>query len=152
MSPDQEWELIRLYGTTDLSLGEIAKRFGVSGTYPYRIFEKNNITWRRGNELTFDQWVKQNMPELLDSDESIDLTDEESEAELQEPVTIDYAASEYAINLDKQFELVDVNQSEFLVELVEHLVVASVSMEGALAKARQMRPEARIRSVRENII
>ena len=152
MSQDQEWELITMYGTTDLSLGQIAGQFGVSGTYPYRIFEKNGFTWRRGNPLTFEEWMRENMPDSIDLRLQLQPVEDIDDDPGVEEITIDLAGSDNAINLDRPFAVVELNETEYLVEIHEFMVIASASMEGALSKARHMRPDARIKSVRENIV
>src|SRR5215472_9480304 len=58
LNHEQEMALIRRYATTYDSISAIARDYGVNATYPYRVLDKNHISWRRDNGQSFEEYMR----------------------------------------------------------------------------------------------
>jgi len=125
LSTQQQLEVIELYTTTEQPIAKIAEIFDVTQTYPYRVLERWQIDWRRGQLPPFDfvawkqaQHLEPHVPPAM----------------REEPPTI------------KTFE-VEASQ-KWVIEITESFEVESWDIDEALAQAHQLRPGARVTSVR----
>jgi len=125
LTRDQQLDLIEMYTTTEQPIAKIAELFDVLPTYPYRILEKWHVEWRRGELPPFDftawkqaQHLEPHVPPAM----------------REEPPAI------------KTFE-VEASQ-KWVIEITESFEVESWDIDEALAQAHQLRPGARVTSVR----
>lgn len=133
LSAEQEQDLIRRYTQTDEPVQSIATAFNVHPTYPYRVLEKHNIPRRRPQSkarvgLTAGLEREAGSPGIRTTEQAP-----------PPPPQIPRLPSE---------PLAIADLGRWLVEISERFEVAADSIEGALFAARQLRPDARITSIR----
>ena len=140
LSPEDEWKIIDTYVHTDQSIGALAKDMGLQGTYPYRVLDKNGISWRRGDQLTFDQWANEHAWRMPDSFHV------EAVPEALQRIAREVGAA-HAI---PEITLLDESNTfgVWVISVVEKFEVAADSIDSALAQGKQLRPGARITSIR----
>jgi len=109
----------------------LAKAMGINPTYPYRVLEKYQIKWRRGaSDQTWDEYLATN-PEVAYRLGSTDQKLEQIIAATPEPVRLLIEQSEH-----------------WLIEVTERFEVVAPDIDGALHAGKQIRPGARITSIR----
>jgi len=137
LSLQQERDIIDAYVGTDRSMHELAKAMGLNPTYPYRTLEKWGIKWRRGSEVTWDDYLAEN-PEVLAKLNAI---------AVEAPETLDL--DEVVTPLVNQIQLIEITEQEtWLVEVTEKFLVSANDIDGALQAGKQLRPGGRITSIR----
>jgi len=122
LSTQQQLEVIELYTTTEQPIAKIAEIFDVTQTYPYRVLERWQIEWRRGELPPFDFQAWRAAQEL---DEPL-------------PPTAPPAIKTFEVEASQKW----------VIEITESFEVESWDIDEALAQAHQLRPGARVTSVR----
>ena len=162
---DREMALIEMYASTDRPIKHIADHFGVRPTYPYRLLDKYAITWRRDSGTTFDfaEWkaahferVNARMDDVVRAQEARAQT--ARMAELRALATAE-AAEDDALDLERlnadtgfatpgPLHQVPASRETWLVEITDRFEVQALRIEDAIQVAKELRPGARITSVR----
>ena len=124
LSFETEMAVLERYIMTDEPLKAIAEAFGVTPTFPYRLLGKYAIEWRRGSTEEFDflAWREQITPPV-------------KQAPLPD---VPAPVRKYAVEASQKW----------VIEITESFEVESWDIDAALAAAHQLRPGARITSVR----
>jgi len=131
ISRAQELDIIDIYAHSDRSMHELAKAMGIQPTYPYRVLEKYHIKWRRGaSEQTWEEYLAAN-PEVAYRLGSVDQKLDQIIAATPDPVL-----------------LLQPGESTWAIEITECFSVRAAEIDQALAAGKQLRPGARITSVR----
>jgi len=131
ISRQQELDIIEVYAHTERSMHELAKAMGINPTYPYRVLEKYQIKWRRGaSDQTWDEYLAAN-PEVAYGLGSTNAKLDQIIAATPEPV----------------LRMIEANE-HWLIEITERFEVAAPDIDGALHAGKQIRPGARITSIR----
>ena len=132
LSTQQQLEVIELYTTTEQPIAKIAEIFDVTQTYPYRVLERWQIDWRRGQLPPFDfqAWLHAQQQQVPAGA----VLEPHVPAAMRDPAEI------------KTFE-VEASQ-KWVIEITESFEVESWDIDEALAQAHQLRPGARVTSVR----
>jgi transposase-like protein len=142
LSTEDEHKILDLYAHSDKSIKQIADILGVTSTYPYRTLDRLGVGWRRGAAETFDAWAARTHwphhdPEPVE-------TPEAERPEVREPDSIHPGR---AIPPPVSFTLVDVAE-RWTIDVTERFDVSASTIDEALSAAHQLRPGARVTSVK----
>ena len=134
MTQAQELEMIERYRNGE-SVTALAAEYGVQATYPYRVLQKHNVTWRKQRGRRDDIPAPALTATLEVEPEVLDFGDEDPAAADREHLTLEPRDLQSHIQL-------------WTVEITEHLTVSGHTIDEAIGQARRLRPDAWISGVR----